>query len=509
MGRSSNKRRKPAKRAVGRRDAEFARLIERAREMSTDRRHETERNEAVYRMLQAKFDKYGHHPAWQEQMGLTCLRLGRTEEAEFYFLRALGQQPDASSVHSYLGFVYFEIADYQKSIQHHKRAMELNHSEWSYYLNFSHVAEKMGLHEDALRAVTIAHRMKKNEPQILFQLGTLCLHEGRVDEGWTLYEAGFACGQRTPPIPRNYNYWESGDIADIADRTVLAWREHGLGDEIRNASLYHDFVAAAGDAIIECEPRLESILRRSFPGARIVPQAGNPATTRRPEFDLHVGQFTLHRHFRKSVDDYYRAAHPEGFLLPDPEKVAFWRARFEALGARAIVGVSWTSGLQQAQRKHNFFRLTDLETTLTAPDVAFVNLFYGDAEEDIRAAEARFGITIHRWPDVDLKNDLETTFAMTKALDLLISAPTSSADIGSAVGTETWSFMPKGTVQRLGTAHLPHAPKTRIFDREFTEPWGPALERAGRAFREWLDGREQEADPETAELRRPARAGAV
>jgi len=130
-----------------------------------------------------------------------------------------------------------------------------------------------------------------------------------------------------------------------------------------------------------------------------------------------------------------------------------------------------------------------MEGILTQPGATFVNLFYGDAEEDLREAEERFGITIHRWADVDLKNDLETTFAMTAALDLLISAPTSSADIAAAVGTDTWSFAPKRSITRLGTDHLPHAPNVRVYDHQANEAWGPVLQRVGRDFSDWLESR--------------------
>lgn len=483
MGRKGKTRKSGKVTRKTRRDPKLQKLINEAKALSAQGR-----DDLAYQRMMAKFETYGHYPAWQEQMGLICLNLHRTDEAEFCLLRALEKEPDAASVHSYLGYLYFETAEYQKSIAHHKRAMELNKTEWPFYVNFSHVAEKMGLYDQAMAALTVAYRLKKNEPKILFKLGELYLCFGRIEEGWQLYEAGFGCGQRTPPIPRNHKYWNG---EDLSDKTIIVWREQGIGDEIRNANLYHDLVAVAGETIIECEPRLASILERSFPAARIVPQADPPKDTVHPPFDYHVGQFSLHAKFRKSLEDYHRNARPDGFLKPDPEKVAFWRKRFESLGGEAIVGISWTSGLRFTQRKHHFFSPLEMEEILTRPDVVFVNLFYGDAEEDLREAEERFGITIHRWADVDLKNDLETTFAMTAALDLLISAPTSSADIGGAVGTETWTFAPKRSITRLGTDHYPHSPCIRAYQRQLDEPWRPVLRRVAQDLDSWLEERRQ------------------
>lgn len=486
MGRNEKRGKSGKVTRSSRRDPKLQNLIDEAKALSA-----RQRDDDAYRLMMTKFETYGHYPAWQERMGFICLNLHRTEEAEFYLLRALAKEPDASSLHSYLGYLYFETAEYQKSIEHHKRAMELSETEWPYYVNFSYVAENMGLYEQAMTALVVASRIQKNEPQILFRLGEISLCFGRIEEGWKLYEAGFGCNKRFAPIPRNYKYWED---EDPSDKTILVWREQGIGDEIRNACLYDDLLACAGQTIIECEPRLASIMERSFPEARIVPQADPPKDTVHPPFDHHTGQFSLHRRFRKTVEDYHRNARPEGFLKPDPEKVAYWRQRLESLGGDSIVGISWTSGLRFTQRKHHFFRPVEMDNILTQPGVTFVNLFYGDAEEDLREAEERFGITIHRWPDVDLKNDLETTFAMTAALDLLISAPTSSADIGGAVGTETWTFAPRRAITRLGTDHYPHSPCIRAYNRQLNEPWGPVLQRVAKDFEGWL-----------AERRGPAR----
>ncbi len=95
-------------------------------------------------------------------------------------------------------------------------------------------------------------------------------------------------------------------------------------------------------------------------------------------------------------------------------------------------------------------------------------------------------MTIHRWPEVDLKNDMETVFAMTKAMDLVISAPTSAIDIAGAVGTPAWTALPPRHYIRLGSDHIPQLPSVRVFDKRLNEPWGPVLRRITEAFHEWL-----------------------
>ena len=50
-----------------------------------------------------------------------------------------------------------------------------------------------------------------------------------------------------------------------------------------------------------------------------------------------------------------------------------------------------------------------------------MNFFYEPCEEEIAEAEAKFGIKIHSWADIDLKNDMESVFALASQMDLMIS----------------------------------------------------------------------------------------
>ncbi len=440
-----------------------------------------------YDLLMANFENFANHPSWQECVGFACYQLEQIKDAHFYLTRAIAGNPSSALAHSYMGHVYLEMAEYLKALDHHRKAIELDPSKWQFYVNVSQLTEKMGLYDQTLAALTVAFQKASSEPRVLWELGNLYLSFGRIEEGWKLYEAGFGCGKRTPALPRGEHYW-GGE--DISDKTILVWREHGLGDEIRNAALYHDLVDAAGQTIIECAPRLISIFERTFPKAQVIGQESPGPDATRPPYDVHSGQASLHYHFRKDIDAYRAAASPDGFLQPDPVKVAEWRDRFASLGAHTVVGISWRSGLLHTHRTHNYFRLEDVGTLLKTPGVAFINMFYDKAEDEIQAAEQALGITLHRWEEVDLKNDMETAFAMTKALDLLISAPTSSVDIGGAVGTPTWTILPKKHYTRLGEADVPMAPSLKVYDRQLNEPWGPTLKRITDDFEQWLSDRE-------------------
>jgi spore coat polysaccharide biosynthesis protein SpsF len=57
---------------------------------------------------------------------------------------------------------------------------------------------------------------------------------------------------------------------------------------------------------------------------------------------------------------------------------------------------------------------------LEAPGVTFVNLQYGDCDEEIALAKAEFGVDIWQPPGIDLKQDLDDVAALCCAMDLIV-----------------------------------------------------------------------------------------
>ncbi len=66
--------------------------------------------------------------------------------------------------------------------------------------------------------------------------------------------------------------------------------------------------------------------------------------------------------------------------------------------------------------------------------MTFVNLQYGNVTAELQSAEEKFGVTIHNFGDLDLRNDLDGAAALTDACDLVISAPTRGCGHGGGIG---------------------------------------------------------------------------
>ncbi|HYD69442.1 CHAT domain-containing protein [Azospirillum sp.] len=298
--------------------------------------------------------------------------------------------------------------------------------------------------------------------------GLLRLGGGDLAEGWAGYGWRFSTPALHRPRPFAEPEWRG---EDVSGRRVLVWREQGLGDELMFASLYPDLIRHAGQVVIECDRRLVPLFTRSFPGAAVV-AAGGPL----PPVDCHIPAGSLPRWLRPGL-----AAFPAspGFLVPDASRVGRWRRELAALGAAPKVGLAWRSGLATRSRAAAYAPLDLWAPMLTVPGLTFVPLQYDRCAAACAAAERRFGIRLPRWPDLDLKDDLEEVAALMAALDLVVAAPTAVGELAAAVGVPTWRLAPGGDWSALGTAARPWFPAQRLFQPRPGEGLANVLARVG------------------------------
>ncbi|HYC02356.1 MAG TPA: hypothetical protein VED40_03640, partial [Azospirillaceae bacterium] len=304
--------------------------------------------------------------------------------------------------------------------------------------------------------------------------GMLRLRRGDLS-GWIDYGWRFAAGEALPDRRFTVPRWQGEPAPDAA---LLLWREQGLGDELMFATAYRDAMARAGRTVIECDPRLVGLFRRSFPTAevRAEPPPGLAGREESPDADLETPAGSLGRWLRRSLASFDGAP----YLKPDPARVAVWAERLAALGPGLTVGVCWRSRLMTARRRPAYADFTDWLPLLRLPGVRVVNLQYDAGEEELRGLEERHGVTLARWSGLDLTDDLEEVAALVSGLDLVVAAPTAVGELAGALGVPVWRVSGPTDWSMLGAGARPWFASMRVLAPGPGEPLGPVLARAAR-----------------------------
>jgi hypothetical protein len=282
-------------------------------------------------------------------------------------------------------------------------------------------------------------------------------------------------------FPDSYRTYE-GDLfgqGQTYDKIgIIGW--DGVADEVRWAQNYGFLSNHSSKVVVSCDPRLQGIFTRSFPGLDFVPIARRfPLVwTREPiirsEIEDHTFSGVIDGNFRDrlrecdlvmfsdeisfQVAEYGGApadAHDRGrgYLVADQRLSVAWRKRFlgklwqKAPGKR-VIGLLWSSMVRSAKRDAHYLSLNDL-LPLAESGHHFVVLQSSLTDEERAICHAR-GFDI---PDeVDLMNDLESVAAVVSALDLVIGISTLPFELAGAVGTEVWmlAVSPEGLFFRRG-----------------------------------------------------------
>ena len=395
--------------------------------------------------------------------------MGHTEQALQFAFQAISSNIKSAHGFNNLGSAYAHLAQFAEATIAFQTAIDLDPNFIEPVINLGSMlahnkqhVEAIAVYQTALQK--IGHHLGDYEGLIRFFMSYSQLAVGQIAEGWKNFEHGFnplntKGNARRPKRQFTVPQW-TGQPLD--DKTVLIWREQGLGDEILFMSCLNDLVPDLSRVIIECDPRMVELFKRSFPAALVRPAAYQPnLNALYADFDYHLPMGSMMKFNRNALPDFARS---NPFLRPDPDKQAYHQERVrEMTGDRLAIGICWRSGLIDPLRKIHYAELDEFAPLFANKNLAFVNLQYDDCEVELKAAEARYGIQFIR-PTIDLKNDLDDLAALIRGLDCVVTAGTAVSMMSGAVGTQTIEFGLSGKWTKLGTDHFPWFPNLEIID---------------------------------------------
>lgn len=400
-----------------------------------------------------------------------CLKdLGQFEDAAAHFCRAVELEPDLAEAHLNLGNVKNEQERFDEAIGclEHALALKPDYAAAHCSLGIA-LAAREGTREQATRHFEQAIALAPELAQAHWQLANILLIRGEIERGWREF------GWRTKAFPNlrrpvNQALW-AGE--SLTGKNILVWGEQGLGDEMMYASVLPDVLKSAHHVVLECDPRLVRLFSCSFPGVEVIPRTEPPhPRLLDASIDYQTPSGSLPRWFRPSLESF--PIH-DGYLRPDLERVYYWKQWLDTLGSGRKIGICWRSMRRSADRDNHYTKLEQWSEILLVSGLVFINLQYDDCGEEIELAQQQFGVRIHQPPGINLKDDLDEVAALTRALELVVSAGTSVVGMAGAVGIPAWMFTLDYNWTQLGTGYLPWMPSVKLFCKSRDIPWEPVL----------------------------------
>jgi tetratricopeptide (TPR) repeat protein len=278
-------------------------------------------------------------------------------------------------------------------------------------------------------------------------LATYRLQHGDLAGAWDHYEyRKYLDRGYSKSVRFNYEMPEwQGESLD--GKSILVLAEQGVGDEIFFAANFERLLQESEQLFIGCDPRLVSVFRRSFPGAKVAGFEDQKVEGLRhrsfPDFvrqaskiDYCVWAGSLPLIWWRNIDSI--PVQQKGYLTPDTARKKAISEAIDGSSGRLKIGLSWRSGNLSFERSGYYMGLEGARQFLCNTDADFYCLQYGWDQSEIDWLREKCGVTLHTLPNVDLKDDLEANLAIMANMDLVIGPPIATQQMAMALGVPTW-----------------------------------------------------------------------
>ena len=452
-------------------------------------------------------------------MGYLLREKGELDEARRFLEKAIEIDPEFAEAHHWLGLVLGDQSDFSGAEAAYARALEIAPENTGIHLDLGNCYNRQrktdAAHACFERAITLApesggawnnlalfynteHRFDEaeeafgkalsNQPDsALLRLnhGICRLAQGDFETGWKDYEKRFEAKKDKQRAETNLPRW-NGEPLD--GKSLLIEREQGLGDAIQFVRYWAVLRARYPSARIafQCYPhlvRLFSIIAAKY-GITLSAQSELPDET---PWDFSIPLLSIPMRIAGT-----RMTIPSDtpYLELPANFVSSWGQRLSGLTGKKA-GLVWSGGeqyggaIQRNMTLRHFLPLFDL------PGISWVSLQKlqkGEASEEI-AAE---GLSAKIFDPMAEIKDFADTAAIISSLDLVISVDTSVVHLAGAMGVPVWLMNRFDTDWRwlYDCSDSLWYPTMRIFRQKRFGDWGPVVEEAANALKEWIDASE-------------------
>ena len=450
-------------------------------------------------------------------LGVVLRDLGKLDEAVTSYHSALAVNPDYAEAHYSLGNVYKDLGRLDEAVASQRKALALKPDYADAQNNLGLALRDLGKLDEAIDSFRKAVAIRPNYAEAHSNLGISLKDQGKLNEAVTCYQKSIArnpeyaeahlnlalllflrgnlkeswkeyewrskinnSGTRILPI----EMWPG---SSLHGKNIVIYAEQGVGDEIMFASCIPDLLEQSPNKLfLECDPRLEALFARSFPGVQVHGKLKDMdfswlGDNAQPDYALPIG--SLPQFFRNRTGDFPER---DAYLTPQPDLVEKWEQRLSGLKAGLKIGISWRGGTVASTIKRASIPLSEWQPLLSM-NASFINLQYGDVSEEIAMLG---GLQIHDWQDNDPRTDLDNQAALISCLDLVITIDNATVHMCGALGTKTWALIEQVPDWRWPEVFGDCPPlyrSVRLFRQKRLFEWGDVMEQVARSLKDLIE----------------------
>lgn len=387
--------------------------------------------------------------------GYIYLRIGDDVMAYQFLRRSVQMEPNRAPVWSNYALSAQHLGRQEEALKACLKAVELDPNYSLGWVNACAALVAMSRWDEAEKAALTALEINPGERNAACNLAHVYLAKHEWDKGWKYWEMSLGGEQR-----KEWSYGDEPRWDGSKSKCVVVYGEQGLGDEIMYGSCIPDAIKDSKKVIIDCDPKLEGLFKRSFPKANVhgTRRDANPEWLKDARIDARCSIGSLPQFYRHSDGDFPGTP----YLKADPDKVLMWKALWAAKGKK-VIGICSEGGAKYTNKKGR--RIPQgAWNTLFNKDYVFVSLDYRDGIDHPKLLKYESAV---KSPDYD------DTAALIASLDAVVGVNTTAIHCANALGVPTHILVPTYHQWRYSGEYV--WSKTAKLYRQNGRHWGEVI----------------------------------
>lgn len=431
--------------------------------------NEQGKEEEALRVCQGLIEEDPEDPIPIFLMGQLYTKAEKWGMAWQFYKRVLELTPTRAEPWSNLGMCAEGLSKHKLAVNYFTEAIKRAPDRAGYWANRGlakqHLCEYEAARKDFEKALEIDPENHSARRSMAFSQ----LINGDWENGWEGYQLLLRTLQRRECQYQNEDRWDGSP-----GKTVVLYGEQGIGDEIMFASIFQEAIEISAKVIIECEPRLTGLFKRSFPKADVYGTRWAKEITwpNLYEIDANCTAGMLPKFFRKSPKD----CPGSPYLKPDPERVLMWRSLMDSWGTRPKIGLCWSSGRKNTGIKFRTIGLEAFRPIIESLDADFVSLQYKDCQKEIDET----GLPVKWYPRAMMGDDYDDTAAIIDNLDMVLGVHTTATHCAGALGVPAVVLVPHPCLWLYSGDSMPWYKSLTLFKQKPGESWPSVIGRLMR-----------------------------
>jgi tetratricopeptide (TPR) repeat protein len=370
-------------------------------------------------------------------LGVSLRELKNFDQAKFSLLKACELDPAKPEAHFFYGNILRDLNDLQASVMAYIETLKLKPDYIEAAINCGNSYKDLDQTAEAIHFYDTALKLNPTHPEANYNKSLVMLSNSNFAEGWPFFEWRFKSEEAQhkfvrQPTLEHIATWDGQSL----NGRLLVLPEQGIGDQIFFLGMLPDLMQRVQSLTVCIDSRLIPLLERTYPDVLFVSSTSEVRST---EFDAQIHLGSLGQFFRQNSDSFVSVSSP--YLLADSTRSLSIQAKIKRDG-HLICGVSWLSK-NADHGKNKSLSLSSLQAALSLPGFDFIDLQYGDTQQERDQFHLDHGVEIIKQKNIDNFNDIDGLAALIAACDLVVTVSNTTAHLACALGKPTLVLLPQ------------------------------------------------------------------